>query len=51
MAADPAYLAEARRLTMGVNFMHGRDLQTIAAAVLATPPGIIEKFREAATPR
>ncbi len=51
MARSPGYLAEAKSLTMGTNFMSGRELQDIAISEAATPTATVEQFRVAASPR
>ena len=48
MAHNPDYLAEAKNLNMGTNFLGGAELQNIAAAEAATPSVIVESFKAAA---
>ncbi len=45
--ADPAFLADARRLNLEVDAMSGDALQALVRRVYATPPDIIERARAA----
>ena len=50
MARDAAYLAEAKSLAMGTNFMSGQALQDIALSEAATRKEIVDQFKVAASP-
>jgi tripartite-type tricarboxylate transporter receptor subunit TctC len=46
---DPAFKAETKKQKMDINPMSGEKLQQVVAKVLAHPPGIIAKVKEAIT--
>ncbi len=46
---DPAYLAEAQRLNIGVRAASHEKIAAIAQSILATPPELVAKTREAIT--
>ena len=50
MARDAAYLAEAKSLAMGTNFMSGQALQDIELSEAATRKEIVDQFKVAASP-
>ena len=44
---DPAFLAEAERAKLDVSPMKGEEIGPLVAKVLATPPAIVARVRQA----
>lgn len=51
MSKDPSYIADAKGLNMGTNYLGGRELQDIAIGEAATPPSIVKQFKSATSPK
>jgi tripartite-type tricarboxylate transporter receptor subunit TctC len=49
MAKDAEFLAAAKRQDIEIDLTPGEEVQTVVAAIIATPPEIIEKTRLAMT--
>jgi tripartite-type tricarboxylate transporter receptor subunit TctC len=45
--ADPAYLAEAKQMNLDVSPVYGDELQALVGRMLATPPDVLAKAKEA----
>jgi tripartite-type tricarboxylate transporter receptor subunit TctC len=48
--ADPAFLAEAQKLGMEINPVRGEDVEALVKRIMATPPALAERAREALKP-
>jgi tripartite-type tricarboxylate transporter receptor subunit TctC len=51
VAADPKFLEEAEKAMLEINPIPGEKLQAMVAALVSTPPDIIEKYKQAVSRR
>ena len=51
MLKDPAFVADAQRLGLGINFMSGEELQKLVGDLMASPPAVIEKAKAVTAPQ
>lgn len=51
MLKDPAFVADAEKLGLGINFMAGNDLQKLVAELMASPSAVIEKAKAVTAPQ
>lgn len=51
MLQDPAFVADARRLNLDINFLPGPDLQRLVTELMASPAAVIEKAKAVTAPQ
>jgi tripartite-type tricarboxylate transporter receptor subunit TctC len=51
MLKDPAFVSDADRLSLGINFLSGQDLQKLVTDLMASPAAVITKAKEATAPQ
>ena len=51
MAEDPAFREECEKAKLDLDFVPGAKLQALVAELMASPPSVVERFREAVRSR
>jgi tripartite-type tricarboxylate transporter receptor subunit TctC len=51
MLKDKAFVADAERLSLGINYLAGQDLQKLVTELMASPASVIEKAKAVTAPQ